>query len=244
MDLIEADWPAPTGVQALATPRRGGVSPAPYDSLNLGANTADDPVNVAANRARLVAAAGLPEAPRWLRQVHGVTVLDAQTVVPDASEADAQWTERPGRVLAVLTADCLPVALCDDTGSEVAIAHAGWRGLSGGVLAASVAAFSTAPERLIAWLGPAIGPQCYEVGDRVRDAFLAHDPAAESAFRASRSGHWWADLYALARQHLNRAGVAAVYGSGFCTASEADRFFSHRRDGPTGRMACLIWRRE
>lgn len=242
MELIEADWPAPTGVTALATTRLGGVSPAPYDSLNLGANTADDPACVRQNRGRLVAEAGLPEQPRWLRQVHGTSVLDGLDVTRDVSEADAQWTHRPGTVLAVLTADCLPVAVCDDAGHEIAIAHAGWRGLSTGVLGATVAAFSVPPERLMAWLGPAIGPERYEVGDAVRDAFLAADPDAEAAFQPGQPGHWWADLYALARGRLARAGVAAVYGGGFCTAGEPQRFFSHRRDGPTGRMASLVWR--
>lgn len=242
MDLIEADWPAPPGVMAVATTRRGGVSPAPYDSLNLGANTADDPACVRANRQRLAAEAGLPEMPRWLRQVHGTAVLAAREVVRDHSEADAQWTNEPGIVLAVLTADCLPVVLCDATGREIAVAHAGWRGLSGGVLEATVAAFTLPPHRLMAWLGPAVGPSRYEVGDSVRDAFRAEDPAAESAFEANGPGHWWADLYALARQRLARAGVTSVHGGGYCTASEPDRFFSHRRDGPTGRMSTLIWR--
>jgi YfiH family protein len=242
VDLIAADWPAPPGVKAVATTRRGGVSLPPYDSLNLGANTDDDPSGVAANRQRLCERAGLPEAPRWLRQVHGTRVVAARDVIPDNTEADAQWTAEVGVVLAVLTADCLPVVLCDDAGGEIAVAHAGWRGLSAGILEATAATFARPPERLMAWLGPAIGPQRYEVGDAVRDAFLAADPAAEAAFRPARPGHWWADLYQLARQRLAAAGVAAVYGGGLCTAGEPERFFSHRRDGPTGRLGTLIWR--
>lgn len=242
-EIIQADWPAPAGVTAVATTRCGGVSPAPYDSLNLGAYTDDAWDNVVANRTRLTQRLGLPEPPRWLRQVHGTTVVGAPEVERDATAADAQYSQSADQVLAVLTADCLPVALTDTSGREVAAAHAGWRGLSSGVLEASVAAFSAPADELIAWLGPAIGPEHYEVDATVRDAFLAVDPRASSAFRASRPGHWWMDLYALARQRLERTGVRNVYGGGFCTAGEAHRFFSHRRDGPTGRMAMLIWRR-
>ena len=242
MDTIEADWPAPGNVRAVATTRRGGVSPAPYDSLNLGAYTRDDPAHVTENRQRVVTQLGLPEMPRWLSQVHGREVVAASDVARDATKADAQWTAQPGTVLAVLTADCLPVVIVDASGAEVAAAHAGWRGLASGVLAATVATFRRPASQLMAWLGPAIGPADYEVDATVRDAFTAVDAGSASAFEPSRHGRWQCDLYALARQRLAAAGVSAVYGGGWSTAEEPQRFFSHRREGATGRMACLIWR--
>ena len=243
MVTIDAEWPAPATVRAAATTRAGGVSPAPFDTLNLGAYTDDDPANVAANRRRLGDHLALPEPPRWLRQVHGTRVVDAATVEHDRTEADAQYTDRPGVVLAVLIADCLPVALTDTAGEEIAVAHAGWRGLCDGVLEASVAAFRAPPSRLMAWLGPAIGACHYEVDARVRDAFMAADASAADALEPSRPGHWWLDLVSLARQRLTAAGVGGVHGGGYCTAGEPERFFSHRRDGATGRQATLIWRR-
>jgi YfiH family protein len=183
---------------------------------------------------------GLPSPPRWLRQVHGTSV--AVEPGDDEPEADAAVTRMPGTALAILTADCLPVVLASEDGNEVAAAHAGWRGLAAGVLEATVAAMQAAPERVLAWLGPCAGPQAYEVGQDVFDAFLARDPRAAAAFVATRPGHWRVDLYALARQCLLAAGVARVHGGGLCTISDPQRFYSHRRDRRTGLMSTLDWR--
>lgn len=250
--FLAADWPAPPGVSALTTLRRGaGGSVAPFDQFNLGNRSSpegDDPATVAGNRDRLVALAGLPSPPHWLRQVHGTAVLRFHA--PPTAQglehepiADASVTDVPGVVLAILTADCLPVVLAAADGSEVAAAHAGWRGLADGVLERTVAAMRTPAARLVAWLGPAAGPQAYEVGEDVRAAFVSRDPAAAAAFVATRPGHWRVDLYALARQRLAAAGVIpeAIHGGGLCTISDAARFFSHRRDRRTGRMATLAW---
>jgi polyphenol oxidase len=257
MRFLQADWAVPARVRALTTCRHldGGVSAPPFDSFNLG-NTGlagDDPVAVDCNRQRLVELAGLPSPPHWLRQVHGVAVcrferpalrvVDAggdviQTAPPTA---DAAVSSTPGVVLAVLTADCLPVCLSADGGDEVGIAHAGWRGLAAGVLERTVAAMRSAPSTLQAWLGAAAGPQAYEVGVDVRAAFVDADPAATACFRPTRPGHWLCDLYALARQRLAAAGVARVSGGGLCTISDPQRFYSHRRDGRSGRMASLVW---
>lgn len=239
---ITPDWPAPPRVHAATTTRIGGSSRAPFDSLNLGARTGDDALSVTDNRTRLAQALRLPQTPRWLVQVHGVRVVSAGTVDRDATRADASVTDQPGIVCAVLTADCLPVLLCDRTGTQVAAAHAGWRGLAGGILENTVAAMTGPPEEIIAWLGPAIGPHAYEVGDDVREACLLADPGAGDCFRAVREGHWLADLYALARRRLSSAGVGSIHGGGLCTYADTERFFSYRRDGRTGRMASLIWR--
>jgi YfiH family protein len=237
--IIVPDWPAPAAVRAAQTTRLGGVSRMPFDSLNLGACAGDVAEHVAENRRLLRQRLNLPAEPVWLTQVHGADVASA---AEGAARADAAWTDRPGVVCAIMTADCLPVLLCDRTGAAVAAAHAGWRGLAAGVLEATVAAMRRPPGRLLAWLGPAIGPEVFEVGDEVRQQFLAADPAAHVCFRRSPSGRWLADLYALARRRLARAGVEAVYGGGFCTVGQEDLFFSYRRDGRTGRMAALIWR--
>ena len=236
---IVPDWPAPAGVRAAVTTRAGGVSLPPYDSLNLGTNTDDSPEAVAENRRLLRHALALPAEPAWLWQVHGVTVVRAERA---PAEADASWTDRPGVVCAVLTADCLPVLFCDRAGEAVAAAHAGWRGLANGVLEATVAAMGCPPAELMAWLGPAIGPDAFEVGDEVRARFLAQDAACGDCFRPSPQGRWLADLYALARRRLRTLGLERVYGGGFCTFHDRERFFSYRRDGRTGRMASLIWR--
>lgn len=273
---LDADWPAPRNVRALTTLRHGlGGSVAPFDHFNLGNGVAadgDDPAAVVRNRALLVEHAGLPSAPHWLRQVHGVGVsrfdagaaplgcegplrhepgsvraqrasmLDAADAIPDA-EADASVTSTPGRVLAILTADCLPVLLCAADGSEIAAAHAGWRGMAAGVIEATVAAMRTPPGSVIAWLGPAAGPQHYEVGVEVYDAFVAQDWSAGRAFTSTRPHHWRVDLFALARQRLAKAGLVPgnVHGGGLCTIADPQRFYSHRRDRRTGRMASLIW---
>lgn len=247
---IVADWPAPAGVRAFTTVRHGaGRSQAPFDTFNLGnrhAADGDDPVVVQANRDALVECFGLPSRPHWLRQVHGVRVerFHAPPSAGDAEpEADAAVTSTPGVALAILTADCLPVAFSARDGSEVAAAHAGWRGLADGVLEATVAAMRAAPGDVVAWLGPAAGPANYEVGVEVYDAFVSRDWASGSAFRCSRPDHWHVDLYALARRRLELAGIAAasIHGGGLCTIGDAERFFSHRRDRRTGRMATVVW---
>ncbi|HWP94792.1 MAG TPA: peptidoglycan editing factor PgeF [Gammaproteobacteria bacterium] len=239
--FIIPDWPAPTRVCALATTRRGGVSRAPFDSFNLGHHVGDDEAHVAENRRLLMTRAALREQPCWLEQVHGNTVVRAERVtVPP--RADAVFATVPGMVCAVLTADCLPVLFCDREASVVAAAHAGWRGLAAGVLDATVRALGKSPARLLAWLGPAIGRDAYEVGPDVRDAFVGSDPLAAAAFRpAGAAGKWFCDLYALARLKLAELGVLDVYGGDFCTFTERERFFSFRRDGRTGRQATLIW---
>lgn len=238
LDLIVPDWPAPAGVRALVTTRAGGVSLPPWDSLNLGDHVGDDPAAVAENRRRL--RAHLPAEPLWLRQVHGVRCIDAARAAPGA-EADAVRARVPGVVCAVLTADCLPVLICDEAGTAVAAAHAGWRGLAAGVIEATVAALGLPGERLMAWLGPAIGPERFEVGGEVRAAFVAQDAGAAAAFAAQPDGKWLCDLYALARRRLAALGVHRVAGADFCTVNDAGRFFSYRRDGASGRMATLIW---
>jgi YfiH family protein len=239
---IQPDWPAPPRVRALTTTRDGGVSTGAWASLNLGLHVGDDPASVRANRRRLVAAANLPAEPIWLEQVHGTHVVQLHPGDCDrrsALQADAAWTSDADVVCCVMTADCLPVLLCDAAGSRVAVAHAGWRGLAAGVIAATVEAMGGG--ELVAWLGPAISQPAYEVGPEVRAACIAQDPAAAEAFKANAAGRWQADLYRLARRALQRAGVVSIHGGDFCTRSDARRFFSHRREAPCGRMASLIW---
>lgn len=245
---FDADWPAPPGVRALTTLRCGeGVSPPPFDRFNLGLRCGDDPALAQHNRDLLVSWLALPAAPHWLRQVHGTGVVRFESpAVADAGgehepEADAAVTSVPGVVLAILSADCLPVVLAAREGGEVAAAHAGWRGLAAGMLEATVAAMRTPPAGLVAWLGPAAGPQAYEIGAEVREAFVAADAGAASAFAPTRPGHWRVDLYALARRRLAAVGVTDVHGGGLCTISDPDRFYSHRRDGRSGRLATLAW---
>ncbi len=238
--LIRPDWPAPGRVRACVSTRRGGVSTGAFAGLNLGAHVGDVAADVERNRSLLTAAAGLPAAPRWLEQVHGTRVVELDGGEPQGS-ADAAFTRRPGEVCAILTADCLPVLFADVEGRVVAAAHAGWRGLAAGVLEQTVAAMTTDPARLMAWLGPAIGPGAYEIDELVRDAFVACDTGAEAAFVATRPGHWRADLYALARRRLAAIGLEAVYGGGACTFTDSARFYSYRRQGECGRMASLIW---
>lgn len=244
--FLRANWPAPPGIHALTTLRHGlGESEAPFDHCNLGncrSADGDLPERVQRNRQLLQQHAVLPSPPQWLRQVHGVVVQRVEAVQPDEPEADAAVTEVACVVLAVLTADCLPVLFCSDDGRAVAAAHAGWRGLAAGVLEATVAAMPCAAASVLAWLGPAAGPQAYEIGAEVRAAFLQHAAAAEGAFVATRPGHWRVDLYALARQRLAAVGVRRVYGGGLCTISDPLQFFSHRRDVRSGRMASLVWR--
>ncbi|MGH8621552.1 MAG: peptidoglycan editing factor PgeF [Burkholderiales bacterium] len=238
-DWIIPDWPAPPGVKALITTRAGGFSEGPFASFNLGLRTGDDPQAVAANRARL--ASLLPQQPRWLRQVHGSRVVAADAPT-DSLEADAAVARRAGTVCAVLVADCIPILLAERTGSAVAIAHAGWRGLAAGVVENTVRAMACNPRDLVAYLGPGIGPDAFEVGDDVRDAFLARDAGAAAAFTPHAAGKWLGDLFLLARRCLQRAEVGAIHGGALCTYSDARRFFSYRRSRTTGRMAALIWR--
>lgn len=230
------DWPAPPQVHAWVTERG---SAARYGTLNLATHVGDDANSVAANRGRLRAALALPSEPRWLEQVHGTRVLDLD--YDDVAPADGAVTTRVGTVCAVLTADCLPVLLCDRAGRRIGVAHAGWRGLLDGVLPAAVAALGAAPSQVVAWLGPAIGQASYEVGAEVRGAFVARSAAADRRFAPNARGRWQADLYGLARDALVATGVEAVHGGGFCTFAEAKRFFSHRREAPCGRMATLVW---
>ncbi len=234
------DWPAPANVRAVATTRIGGVSKNPYNTFNLATHVGDDPQAVAANRAQLRAALKLPAEPLWLRQIHGVTVVDA-ALAKGEPEADGAYATKPGAVCAVLTADCLPVLLCDRRGTKVAALHAGWRGLASGVIEAGMKALGVPGSELMAWLGPAIGPEAFEVGKEVRDAFIAHDSTANGAFQPQAGGKYIADIYRLARQRLAALGVTAVYGGGLCTVRDRARFYSYRRDGVTGRMAALIW---
>jgi YfiH family protein len=243
---LEPEWPAPPGVRALSTFRSGGVSTARYASLNLGDHVGDSLEAVVENRRRLKAAAGLPAEPAWLTQVHGTNVVDLDAAADlgasgPVGPADAAFTRRRGRVCAILTADCLPIMLAADSGDLVAAAHAGWRGLAGGVIEATVEALQVAPQRLMAWLGPAIGPEHFEVGAEVREAFVTGDLGAETAFVPNARGRFMADLSALARRRLAALGVGRIYGGGHCTYADGDRYFSHRRDGVTGRQATLIW---
>jgi YfiH family protein len=237
-----ADWPDPPGVRTWQTTRAGGSSSGRYASQNLGAHVGDDPACVTANRDRLRDEPGLPAEPLWLDQVHGDRIL-----APDRGEtgaADGAVTSAIGRVLVVMTADCLPVLIASRTGEVVGVAHAGWRGLAGGVLEAAIAAMQVPPAGIQVWLGPAITQDAFEVGDDVRQAFTGIDPAAAECFARNESGRWQADLYALTRQRLRHAGVSEIFGSERCTYGDPERYFSHRREAPCGRMASLIWREE
>lgn len=264
---IEPDWPAPPGVRAASTLRAGGVSVGPYASLNLGIHVGDDGVRVAENRNRLATVLGLPSEPLWLNQVHGTRTLLAEaqhsagpSSSPDPAgtgppqqrhpggglprsgpaSADALGTRSSGVVCAVMTADCLPLLLCSRDGAAVAAVHAGWKGLVNGVVESAVTALGT--RKLLAWMGPAIGPDAFEVGNEVREIFLRKGLDFAQGFHAAAGDKWRADLYGLARITLQRLGVTEIHGGGWCTFSRADDFFSYRRDGATGRMATLIWR--
>ncbi|MBA1202582.1 peptidoglycan editing factor PgeF [Pseudomonas capeferrum] len=235
--LLIPDWPAPASVNACVTTRAGGVSLPPYDTFNLGDHVGDDPRAVAENRRRLSEPFGIR--PAWLRQLHGVVVADADPSI--VAEADASWTATPGIACTAMTADCLPVLFCDRAGTRVAAAHAGWRGLAGGVLEATLDRLALPAEDVLVWLGPAIGPRAFEVGLEVRDAFTSTHPQASEAFVAGeRAGKLMADIYALARIRLAARGVTAVHGGGFCTVSDP-RFFSYRRTPHGGRFASLVW---
>jgi YfiH family protein len=240
LDLIEADWPAPSNVRAVATTRAGGVSVGAFTSLNLGSHVGDDAQAVSENRLRLRAALALPRDPVWLNQVHGHAVVEA--IAHDAPPtADASFSRSPGQACVVLTADCLPVLLCDRDGAGVAAAHAGWRGLVAGVIESALRAMAVAPDRVMAWLGPAIEQDMFEVGPEVRAQFVARSPDNAHAFQPNARGRWQADLCDLARRELARLGVTQVFGGGFRCYADRERFYSYRRDGATGRMATLVW---
>jgi YfiH family protein len=239
--LIFPDWPAPPNVKALQTTRNGGLSAAPYDTLNLGLHVGDDPARVNRNRQSL--APFVPSEPVWLEQVHGTIVADAD-MAGCRVQADASIARKRGSVCVVMTADCLPVLLCDKQGSVVGAAHAGWKGLAAGVIEATVQAMNVPPQDLMAWFGPAISQEAFEVGGEVRATFAAAQPQAISAFMPGQNGKWLADIYALARIRLNAMGITQIYGGDHCTYSESHKFFSYRRDGVTGRMGTFIWLEE
>ncbi len=239
-DFIIPDWPAPPSVAALSTTRLGGVSKGPWQSLNLGLNSGDELADVMRNRELLAKA--LPAPANFLRQVHSSVVVrhPGGYISDTALQADAQWSSEKLQVCAVLTADCLPVLFCDRQGSQVAAAHAGWRGLAAGILENTVAAMTAPAGDLLAWMGPAIGPGVYQVGGEVKAAFEQQEAEGAQAFAAD-GDRWLFDLYAMARHCLQRAGVGHISGGGLCTYSDPSRFFSYRRDGLTGRMASLVW---
>jgi len=241
--IISPDWPAPSRVHAFTTTRLGGNSHAPYDSLNLAQHVGDNPADVSANRAHLKQLLGYRTEPAWLEQVHGIEVVTAGNC-GSATVADASVSTSANEICVVMTADCLPVLFCDKQGRAVAAAHAGWRGLADGVLEATLKRLcnelACSASDILAWFGPAIGASAFEVGDEVRDAFISrHDVA--SAFVATRAGHWLMDICAVARTRLTVAGVMDISGGQYCTHTDAEQFFSYRRDGDCGRMASLIW---
>lgn len=246
LPLTRPEWPAPPNIHALCTTRAGGVSEYPWSSLNLGDHVGDESARVQENRLRLARACGLPKASfGWLNQVHGIEVVqlpnDEWATVP---EADASFTQIAGQACTILTADCLPVILCDQKGFTVAAAHAGWRSLCFGVLENLVARMGLPGNTLMAWLGPAIGPHAFEIGPEVRAAFIERNPGADVAFSSigARKGHYMADIYRLARQRLESLGIQHIYGGNFCTVTDSQHFYSYRRDGKTGRMATVIWK--
>ncbi len=243
--LIFPDWPQPDNVGACSTTRLGGVSLPPYDSLNLGNHVGDVPEAVERNKALLVKYAQLPQQPTWLEQVHGTRIITLDGLSVVNNQADAVYTNIPGQVCAVMTADCLPVLFCSRSGMEVAAAHAGWRGLCAGVLENTVSRFNAKPDTIRAWLGPAIGPEKFEVGSEVREAFIKTNPELAQAFTPynDHSDRFLANLYLLAKLKLQSVGVAEIFGGTACTFMEEKKFFSYRRDGHTGRMATLIWLR-
>lgn len=240
IDIIRPDWRAPENIVAFTTTRRGGFSRGNWAELNLAGHVGDDPSHVEQNRDLLEDSLQLPSSPVWLEQVHGCDVVIADEEGAGMS-CDASTTRQPGVVCAVLTADCLPLLICKQDGSQVAAVHAGWRGLAAGIIEQTISQMGIAGGQLLAWLGPAIGPQAFEVGPEVRDIFLAHSHKAEEAFTHQDNGKWLCDLYLLARQRLIDLGVNHISGGDLCTYTGAEQFYSYRRDGVTGRMASLIW---
>lgn len=241
MNWIKPDWQLPPGVGAAVTLRTGGVSHGNYASLNPASHVEDDPEHVVHNRQIVREMLNLPAEPAWLQQVHGVDVVKADQIGDSLPQADASYTDQVGVVCAVLTADCLPILFCADDGNKIAAAHAGWRGLQAGIIEQTLRAMAC--DNVTVWLGPAIGPEQFEVGDDVRDAFVSNLPQHASAFKSHGPGKWLADIYLLARQQLGALGIVQIHGGGLCTVADTRRFYSYRRDGAvTGRMASLIWR--
>lgn len=241
ISLLTPDWPAPKNVRAYSTTRSGGVSSGAYSCFNLGDHVDDSPENVLENRRILTECAKLPQEPSWLQQVHGIDVVTLNGADLANNSADAAYSHTANQVCTIMTADCLPVLFCSLDGKEVAAAHAGWRGLCDDVLENTLSHFKTSTTQVIAWLGPAIGPQRFEVGAEVRQAFITKDINAAQAFVPYGNGKYLADIYQLARLRLSAQGVTHIYGGDFCTVTDETRFFSYRRDGKTGRMASLIW---
>jgi len=238
--IIQPNWPAPPQVKSFTTTRQGGYSQSPYNELNLGFHVGDDPHHVSQNRSLLKN--HLPQEPFWLEQTHSDIALEAlSTFQENPPTGDASYTHHPHTVCCVLTADCLPILLCNEEGTQVAAIHGGWRGLAKGILEKTILQMNIPPHHLMAWLGPAIGPQQYEVGIEVYDAFLQKNSLHEKAFLPQGEKKWLANLYLLATQQLNQLGIQRVYGGEYCTFSNHDLFFSHRREGTTGRMASCIW---
>ena len=239
INFIEPDWPAPERVGAVCSTRIGGCSQTPFDSFNLALHVGDDPARVRQNRARLRDLLELPAQPEWMRQIHSSRVVKLEN--DNSREADAAITREPGRVAVVMTADCLPILLCNREGDEVAAVHAGWRGLQAGVIQATLAGMQSPAQQLMAWIGPGISQLHFEVGDEVREAFMAVKPGNADFFEAHGPGHWLCDLPGLAQRVLERANVAAVYRDPHCSYRDEKLFYSYRRQADTGRMAALIW---
>lgn len=239
-NLIIPDWPAPNNVKAISTTRQGGFSQAPYDLLNLGTHVGDELDIVMKNRQQLTKLTELPESPRWLEQVHGTNIINSHDWLKDI-QADAIYAQQIGHVCTVMTADCLPLLLCNQQGDMVAAIHVGWRGLAAGIIEKTLDQFSGNHYDILAWLGPAIGPRQFEVGSEVYEKFISADASASQAFIKTDDHHYLADLYTLARQRLQKYGVENIFGGKFCTVTDKERFFSYRRDGITGRMASMIW---
>ncbi|MCG6218148.1 peptidoglycan editing factor PgeF [Vibrio furnissii] len=240
MSWIIPRWPAPVSVKALSSTRVGGFSLPPYDGLNVGMHVGDDPHRVECNRHWLQQQAGMPSAPIWLNQTHSTVVVEVDAPTAQVLDADGVWTQAPNVVCSAMTADCLPVLIANTQGTKVAAVHAGWRGLSAGIVEQALTQFAN--DDVVVWLGPAIGPQAFEVGDDVLAAFSAHDDHAHLAFKpAHQAGKWWADMNHLTRLRLRQLGIDAVFDNGLCTYQQADQFYSYRRDGVTGRQASFIW---
>ncbi|WP_318414230.1 peptidoglycan editing factor PgeF [Photobacterium leiognathi] len=240
MKAIIPNWPAPKSVKAISTTRSGGVSVAPYHELNLGLHVGDNESDVKQNRERLKQHCELVESPAWLNQIHSADVIELDVALSSVPDADGSFTRTPGLACAIMTADCLPVLFCNKQGTEVAAVHAGWRGLASGVIENVVDKFDCTPDNIMAWLGPAIGPNAFEVGGEVREQFIAVDANAELAFKP-HGDKWLADLYLLAKQRLQRLGITEVYGGEYCTFSDEQQFYSYRRQSITGRQASLVW---
>ena len=249
-DFLTPDWPAPANIKAFTTTRTAGASEGPYASFNIATHVNDDNQRVLQNRADLKKTLGLSSEPMWLDQVHGSYAVNAAEISshnPSSTgqaliKADASFSYDTDHVCVVMTADCLPVLICNRQGTKVAAVHAGWRGLQAGVIEDTIDALQENPEDCLLWLGPAIGPQAFEVGDEVRQAFVNEIPETAKAFEVNKPGHWLADIYKLARIRLQKTGINEIYGGGLCTYTDHSRFYSYRRDGDTGRMASLIWR--